>query len=97
MTIESLKELGYKVYVTHFRYANANRRQLKPTNEFRANGMSGLIHPKGGLTTIELKKGDVVAAKAEAKCSQEESFNKKIGLNICIGRVARQLAATKQI
>lgn len=78
---EKIKELeasGYVVNVDHWRYFNDD-------NKFS---------PRGGQTNIEIIDGisDKVVAKGCSICSEEDNYNKKLGLQIALGRALAHLS-----
>lgn len=82
-TIKSLRQKGYKVRVIHTR----NTKQLQ-----KPDGISEVIEAKGGNTRIELTNLDkTITVMAEAKCSDSDSFNHKIGNQIALGRAIKLL------
>ena len=84
LTIEKLRQSGFKVRVIHTRHYETVLR-----------GMSGPVSRlsgKGGSTKIEVTTPDkVITIAAEAKCSVEDSFNRKLGNSIALGRVVSKL------
>jgi hypothetical protein len=90
-TVLEYRRAGYKVRVTHYRYAIS-------LHEIRANVGNGTeelyVHPKGGMTEIEITHptmkgmGDVpYTITIRAKCSKKDNYNNKLGVKICLGRV----------
>jgi hypothetical protein len=76
ITIHQLRKNNYKVRVMHG----------------RIKGSTGEIFPKGGITVIELTTPDgskTVSGKAE--CSEIDTFNRKLGNQIALGRAVKQL------
>lgn len=91
MTIQSLKNDGFKVFVTHKRVSSTTG-EMQSYQSFRSHGMANLIAPKGGLTCVELQK-DGKTFQASAKCSKKDAYNRKIGVRICLGRLSSQVLA----
>lgn len=84
LTIEKLRKSGFRVRVMHTRqYETVSR------------GMSGPISRlscKGGRTKIEVTTPDnAITADAVAECSLQDSFNRKLGNSIALGRVVQKL------
>jgi hypothetical protein len=76
MNIHELRKAGYKVRVLHG----------------RLSGRDGRISPRGGFTAIELTTPDgKTSVAATAECSLKETFNRKIGNNIALGRAIKKL------
>lgn len=104
-TIHQLRKAGYKVKISHYRYSNRYSdpvvftaeqrfpiflnlitRQAKKDREF------AYISGKGGETVLSLKTPVGNEIVSHAKCSLKDSFNRKLGIRICIGRlVAKNL------
>lgn len=86
-TVKSLRQKGYKVRVIHTR----SKRFFQ-----KMDGIAEIIEAKGGNTRIELTNPNkTITVTAVAKCSNEDSFNHKIGNQIALGR-AIKLLETKQ-
>lgn len=89
-TIRQLRRAGFKVRVIHTRHYETVQR-----------GMSGpydRLSGKGGTTMIQIttpdKQIDVVGI---AVCSVEDSFDRKLGNSIAIGRAIQQLETYPEI
>ena len=106
-TIQSLRKKGYKVRVIHERrwlrrsdYPDSEvftytKREIIHNDNFE-------ILSKGGKTIIEVTEPFIPSpenlinmerksVKGEAICSNKETFNRKIGNNIALGRALKQL------
>lgn len=85
LTIKKLRQAGFKVRVMHARHYNTISR-----------GMSGPVNRlsgKGGNTTIEVTTPDkTITVFGNAKCSLEDSFNRKLGNSIALGRAVSKLS-----
>lgn len=82
-TVKSLRQKGYKVRVIHSRRI----RQIQ-----KMDGISEELDAKGGMTQIELTNpSKTISVWAEAKCSNEDSFNHKVGNQIALGRAIKLL------
>lgn len=100
-TIQSLRKKGYKVRVIHQR--RWLRRSDYPDSEVFTYTKREIIGndnfeilSKGGKTIIEVTESfDQFLAgrtvRGEAICSNKETFNRKIGNNIALGRALKQL------
>jgi hypothetical protein len=87
-TVKSLRQKGYKVRVIHTR----NKRFLQ-----KMDGIAEEIEAKGGNTRIELTNPDKsITVAAESKCSNEDSFNHKIGNQIALGRAYKLLQEAEE-
>jgi hypothetical protein len=77
LTIKKLRQTGFKVRVIHARLFEKN-----------LNIPSG----KGGTTTIEITTPDKqFNAEGFSKCSKEDSYNRKLGNSIALGRAVQNL------
>ena len=82
LTVHDLRKKGYKVRVLH------TRRYEQPNQFGRA-----ILLSKGGLTEVCITQPghDVISAAGVARCSQNENFNRKLGVRIALGRALKQL------
>lgn len=75
-TIQEYRKMGYKIRVMHG----------------RINGRDGQILPKGGVTVIEVTTPDgKTTVKGMAECSIKDSWNRKMGNKIALGRAMEQI------
>lgn len=78
MTVQDLRNNGYKVRVLHFR------------NIFYKNRMgsnpNGYESPKGGYTRVIIDSPNGDHFEGAAKCSNKDNYNKKLGVRIALGR-----------
>lgn len=86
MTVLELRKQGYQVRVRH---------QRAVTYYPKLNGeITWLDHPvpkeRGGCTVVELTKDDKTVTGL-AVCSDNDNYNKKIGVKIAIGRALASL------
>lgn len=84
MTVQQLRNNGYKVKVLHNRLYNGNfawQAASIPT-------MSGPIDPdsKGGSTEIIIDSPSGEHFHGIAICSRKENYDKKLGVRIALGR-----------
>lgn len=70
ISVDDLRNLGYKVKVFHDRIKNKN----------------GELSPKGGKTRVFLTDHNGNTAEGIAKCSTLDGFSRKLGVRIAIGR-----------
>lgn len=89
MTIQNFKDQGYKVYVSHFRYSRTTG-HLNNLTVFRKNKTSFDIATNGGVTTMEIVKGEK-SIRTQAICNLNDNFNKRVGVAICTGRLQKEL------
>lgn len=78
MTVQELRNLGYKVRVLHFR-----ERFFKPRMDTSINGYES---PKGGHTRVIIDSPNGNHYEGTAICSKRDNYNKKLGVKIAIGR-----------
>lgn len=71
MTIQELRNNGYKIKVLHYRRGN-------PLNNYKG--------PKGGRTKVIIDSPNGEHFEGEAKCSNKDNYNKKLGVRIALGR-----------
>ena len=83
-SIHQLRKQGYKIRVIHFRLPGP-----QPIQKLRESKTPP--ESKGGITRIELTTPDGKDYQAEAKCSKQDSFNRRIGNQICLGRIFKQI------
>ena len=86
--ISELRNAGFRVYINHDRliknqwvYQNALTKVLTP-----------MLSPKGGSTIVEIHSREGKQYIGIAKCSKSDSYNKKRGLSIALGRAIKNLA-----
>lgn len=72
-TVDELRHLGYKVRVRHFRKLDEHNNIL----------------PRGGETIVSITDEHGHTVEGVAKCSNNDGFNKKIGVAIAIGRALK--------
>ena len=78
MTVQELRNKGYKVRVLHFRdRIIKNRMDSSP---------SGSESPKGGMTRVVIDSPDGNHYHGTSICSKKENYNKKMGVRIALGR-----------
>ena len=85
VTIKTLRQTGFKVRVIHTRHYETVR-AMKMNSYSKLSG-------KGGCTKIEVTTPDkLITVSAEAKCSLQDSFNRKLGNSIALGRAVSKLS-----
>ena len=93
-TVESLRELGFMPEVQHFRRHVDPDGNLDPSlARVSTVKLSGhRVDSNGGLTRVLIRdEADKIVARAEALCSNEEIYNKKIGRAIVIRRAVKKM------
>lgn len=70
LSVEELRSMGFIVVVKHERKYDA----------------FGCMKPKGGNTIVELITPDGVNVVGKSRCSRRDSYNKKLGVKIALGR-----------
>lgn len=85
MTIQELRNKGYKVRVLHNRLYNGYHKWQVGS---RSNYGNGPIDPdsKGGSTEVIIDTPSGDHFKGLAICSKKENYNKKMGVRIALGR-----------
>jgi hypothetical protein len=84
VTIQSLRQAGFKVRVLHTRN--------KQSTQHLGFGSRNILSGKGGATKIEITTPDTETTVAGvAKCSDKDSFNRKLGNEIALGRALAKL------
>jgi len=78
MTVEELRNNGYKVRVHHHR---------KMTRTL--DGSSMVACARGGRTVIEVTTPDGTNLVGSSRCSRKENFNKRLGVKIALGRALK--------
>lgn len=104
ITVKNLRQSGFKVRVGHYRWTKEQgiimsiykKGMGSPVRQVRGFSLQKEhgIHPKGGITTIELTK-DGIDAKGEAICCLEDNYNRKLGVKIALGRALAAWQAKK--
>ncbi len=96
ISVKSLRQSGLRVRVNYYRFAEFDKnkpvRVMYPVNILRKiaaeKEIKHIFDSKGGLTHIEVL--DVNTGKiyeSMAKCHENDAFNKKCSINICIQRL----------
>lgn len=81
MTVQELRNKGYKVKVLHFRNQVPRRKSPSITSSYLM-----IDSPKGGITKVIVDSPTGQHYEGEAKCSVKDNYNKKLGVKIAIGR-----------
>lgn len=90
-TVKELRQKGYKIRVTHYRYSTAyeNKLNLFSLYELRTyhDDWQKYIKPKGGETKVEILTPDGKEFAASAVCSKKDVFCRRIGRETAILRI----------
>lgn len=89
MTVQQLRNNGYKVRVLHYRLPNRVE-----TGGWSATGivrdavrLQGCdFKPKGGRTKLIIDSPSGEHYEGESICSKRDNYNKKLGVRIALGR-----------
>jgi hypothetical protein len=81
-TISQLRKKGYKVQVLHSRPVAYQQ---------RIDGSVRVFAPKGGVTVINITTPTGHTVTGAARCSEKETWNRKMGNQIALGRAINQL------
>ena len=81
-SVNELRKSGYNVRVCHSRYCQDELVSYIDTEPCNFNA-------RGGLTTIQITTPDGTVLNGQARCSREETFSKKLGVRIAIGRALK--------
>jgi hypothetical protein len=68
--------------------------ELIPIADIRRKNLQNFINAKGGETIIEILTPNKKEYKISAKCSKKDSFARKVGISICLGRFLKELLET---
>lgn len=88
--IGKLRMLGFRVFVNHKRISKNRWVSVNSITKV----LTPMVMPKGGKTVVEIHSPDGKAFIGEAVCSKSDSYNKKRGLAIALGRAVKQLSAS---
>lgn len=80
MKVHDLRKAGYKVRVLHCR-------------KFSTRNLLGEFDPKGGETVVQITTPDGQDLEGRAKCSDKERYNKRVGVQVALGRALFKNAA----
>lgn len=83
--VEHLRRNGWKVRVYHQRQT--------PQGLKRIQGKNQKILPKGGLTEVSVISPEGETGSGWAECSKKDVYNRKLGVQIALGRALKSIAA----
>ena len=87
MTVQQLRNTGYKVRVLHNRLYNGYQKwQVGSRDRAAFSGMPIEPDSKGGSTEVVIDSPDGRHFHGVAICSKKENYNKKLGVKIALGR-----------
>ncbi len=86
VTVASLRQSGYRVRVTHRRAYTLSNVPLSKYEAEQANTYLGERLLTGGSTTVEITTPDGDTLIGEANVYYKDTFNRKLGLKIALGR-----------
>lgn len=72
-TVNDIKNIGYKIKVRHLRHTNKD----------------GTLCSKGGSTHVTITDNFGHSSEGHSKCSKFDTFSKKLGIAIAIGRALK--------
>lgn len=106
MSIEELKNQGYKIRISHRRPYHLNildgvgrkvdqeyvlMTRYEAEKEGMFNTMYGPLDFGGGKTVVEVRHPDGREVTGSSNCSTKDQFSRKIGRTIALGRALSQL------
>lgn len=93
-TVHEFRKAGYIVRIDHFRYLWNPETKVVDEMSFRHTDDvldRKTIAPHGGETHVYIQAPDGTAYNEIARCRLFDSYNKKIGVRICLGRICKQI------
>lgn len=87
--VAELRDKGYKVRIIHVRkyFTENGDTILSNIDIFDKTSLS----PKGGMTIVEVTTPSLETKKVHTTCSDNDAYNKKIGVAIALGRALKAL------
>ena len=86
MTIQQLRNNGYKVRVLHCRLYNGYHTWQNGGHEYIQRNAPVDPDSKGGSTQVIIDSPDGKHFRGLAMCSKKDNYNKKMGVKIALGR-----------
>ncbi len=88
LTIQSLKDKGFKVKVNYLRYSNLDARSPRRKSLIHRHlFLDGRqISPKGGMTIVEITSPKGETSLFKIKCSFSDVFDKKVGVKLALDK-----------
>lgn len=98
-TIHELRKQGNKLRITHYRWVKrwmnldgeTAPKFERVTKEQKKAKIFRDILPLGGETVIDLTDKVGRSWCAKASCSDKDPFNRRVGIQIALGRIAKQM------
>jgi hypothetical protein len=87
-TIHDLRRAGAKIRVVHYRRLRGDTENWHPVSSLKNKTN---LSSKGGITEMQVTLPDGRDYSITAKCADVDSFNRKIGIKICLGRLSKVL------
>lgn len=105
--VDAIKSEDYRVKITHYRYfgnrllKNADIRVLVKAMKIMNNAaemksLGGMINNRGGLTEVEITKGDEKYF-AQAECSKSDIFNYSKAARLALYRAINQMPGLEDL
>lgn len=88
MTVQELRNSGYKVKVLHNRLYNGYQKWETLGDDYtfaKALGVAG-PDPKGGSTQVIIDSPNGQHFEGHSICSKKDNYDKKMGVRIALGR-----------
>jgi hypothetical protein len=86
MTVQQLRNNGYKVRVLHCRLYNGYHTWQVGGHQYIQQNAPVDPDSKGGSTQVIIDSPDGKHFRGLAMCSKKENYNKKMGVRIALGR-----------
>lgn len=100
--VETLRKRGIKLTISHHRWVTpaslsptprASILTRLPKHSMHTPFLRGSIETRGGLTTAAVRLPDGREFKGEARCSCEDTYNRRLGVWIAVKRALAQAKA----
>ncbi len=88
--IKQWRQSGVKCRVLHSRFLKGSD-ELHSLKEIREKKLQNLILGKGGRTVLQTTTKDGKDYEVIAFCNKSDSFNRRVSIAICSGRMAKLL------
>lgn len=85
ITVQDLRQDGFKVQVGHWRFINGKRALIL---QDRKNTIRHDWDPKSGKTTVKITK-DGIDGFGKALCHVEDNYNRKVGVKIALKQAVK--------
>jgi hypothetical protein len=86
MTVQQLRNMGYKVRVLHCRLYNGYHTWQVGGHQYIQKNAPVDPDSKGGSTQVIIDSPDGQHFRGLAMCSKKDNYNKKMGVKIALGR-----------